>query len=226
MWAAALAIGAFVLKVLMHVTLWFRRTGQGACPQAGSPVHGGIFNWRACLALLPEIFFMRRLYKANPAVWLGEWVFHASFILVLIRHLKYFLTPVPAFVWRMQGVGGIASYAMPLSLLYIIILKAIVNRGKYLFAYNYFLLTAFILVSSIGVMMRTFFYPDPLAVKQFITGALGLKAAAAPESLPFIIHFSLFLIILPFLPTHIITAPFTLYQAGKREKGLKVIIHD
>ena len=221
MWAAALAFAAFAIKMIEHIALWFGRTGLPIGGQSQSVTR----KWRACFAALPEIFFLRRLLKANPAIWLGEWIFHASFILVLVRHLKYFLTPAPQFVWQMQDIGGIAGYVMPVSLLYIIIMKAVINRGRYVFAFNYFLITAFLLASLAGVIMRTFFYPDTMQVKEFIMGALRLKAAAAPQSLSFIIHFCLALIILPFLPTHIFAAPFTIYQARKRDKELKTVIH-
>ncbi|MDA8156419.1 MAG: hypothetical protein M0Z52_08215 [Actinomycetota bacterium] len=218
MWAAALAFAAFAIKMLVHIAPWLRRsvrTGE---------THQGL-RWRAVIAAVPEILLLRRLFRENPAIWLGEWVFHASLLLVIIRHLKYFLSPVPPFIWATQRIGGVAGYIMPLSLLYIIIVKAIFNRGRYVFAYNYFLLAGFLLVSAAGVIMRTFFYPDVAQIKDFIAGALRLHAAAAPDSLPFIIHFCLVLIILPFLPTHIFAAPLTIYQAGKRDKELEELIH-
>ena len=46
-----------------------------------------------------DVVFLGRVFVVNPALWFGEWVFHASFLLVLLRHLRYFLDPVPAWVW-------------------------------------------------------------------------------------------------------------------------------
>ena len=75
--------------------------------------------------------FLGRVFMVNPALWFGEWIFHASFLLVLLRHLRYFLNPVPAWVWSMQTPGLIAGYILPLSLAYILIIRLLTTREKY-----------------------------------------------------------------------------------------------
>lgn len=218
------AFAVFIMRVVVHVALWFKRPWQ----ETGAYPGGGKFKtWRVFLASLAEAFTLRRLLRTNPVLWAGEWVFHMSFVLVLIRHLRYFLTPVPQFVWQMQFAGRIAGYVMPFSLLYIIIVKAIVGRGSYTFPYNYFLLITLFLISGLGVLMTTALHPDIVAVKEYMMSALKLGSIGkVPDSLPFTAHFILALILLVYLPTHIFAAPFTLYEAKKREKTLRRILHD
>jgi hypothetical protein len=63
-------------------------------------------------------------------------------------------------------------------------------------------------------------------VKLFIQGILSLSPAAAPDSIPFLLHFSLVLIVVPLLPTHILTAPLVMLEARKRDLALPLVMHD
>ncbi|MDA8325863.1 MAG: hypothetical protein M0033_06550 [Nitrospiraceae bacterium] len=232
--AAYAAFAIFLLRVFMHAALWFKRPWRTVAD--GSTLEEAKFP--ACqtfAAVALEAFFLRRLLRVNPALWIGEWVFHMSFVLVLLRHLRYFLTPVPEFIWQVQFSGRIAGYVMPFSLVYIIAVKAVVGRGRYAFTYNYFLLGALLLISGLGVLMSTVFHPNVVAVKQYMLSVLSLKPSALaggatpwvlPDGLPFLAHFGLVLILLVYLPTHIFAAPFTLYEAKKREKTLGRFLHD
>ncbi|MDA8085398.1 MAG: hypothetical protein M0Z75_01740 [Nitrospiraceae bacterium] len=232
--AAWAAYTIFFVRVVAHVALWFKRPWRGAA--AGMPPEDVKLKLPVLPVIAPaalEALFLRRLLKANPVLWIGEWVFHMSFVLVLLRHLRYFLTPVPEFIWRMQLPGRIAGYIMPFSLLYIIIVKAVAGKSRYAFGYNYFLLVTLLLISGLGVLMSTVFHPNIVAVKEYMMSALRLKAAASvaaawslPGGLPFLAHFTLALVLLVYLPTHIFAAPFTLYEAKKREKTLGRILHD
>jgi len=217
------------IRVTAHVALWFKRPPQ----ISGAPVDGKFPVCRLFAAAAVEALTLRRLFRANPVLWVGEWAFHMSFVFVLIRHLRYFLTPVPGFVWQMQLPGRIAGYIMPLSLFYIFIVKAILGRGRYTFSYNYFLLAILFFISGSGVLMTTVFHPNIVAVKEFTISALRLKTGAQgapswgfPDGLPFLAHFILVLVLLVYLPTHIFAAPFTEYEAKKRERALRRFLHD
>ena len=236
--AALLAYAVFIIRTAAHLALWLKgpsaeKPGHGQAPGRGI---GAASAGYGIAAAVMDVVFLRRLFKVNRVLWLGEWVFHASFFLVLVRHLRYFLTPVPKFVWQMQPAGRTAGYVLPLSLLYIIIIKAAVNRGRQMFAYNYFLLSILFVISSLGVLMSVYFHPDIVAVKEFMMfsldpGALFHFSGAVPASIlgdmsglsdwaPFLAHFLLALVLLLYLPTHIFAAPFTIYQAKRREGSM------
>ena len=45
-----------------------------------------------------EVVLFQSLFKSNKWIWLFGWAFHVALALVLLRHLRYFLQPVPAVV--------------------------------------------------------------------------------------------------------------------------------
>ncbi len=225
--AALLVYAAFVIRTAAHLILWMKGPSAEKPGHGKKPLGGGNIGAAAL-----DVIFLRRLFRVNRVLWLGEWIFHASLLLVLIRHLRYFLTPVPQFVWQMQSVGRAAGYVLPFSLLYIIIVKAVANRGRQMFAYNYFLLAAFFLISSLGALLSIYFYPNVVAVKEFMMFSLdpqALFSGALPGEIlggfqgevPFLAHFLLALALLLYLPTHIFAAPFTIYRAKRRQGPVK-----
>jgi nitrate reductase gamma subunit len=173
-----------------------------------------------------DVVLFARLLMVNPALWVGEWVFHASFLMVVLRHLRYFLNPVPAWVWWVQTPGTIAGYVLPLSLVYILIIRLFTKREKYASPANIFLLCLVLVISSLGVLMHALYKPNLVDVKLFAFGIMTLNPAAAPDSALFVMHFSLVLVLIPFLPTHIFTAPLVMMEARKREQALRLVMHE
>ena len=162
----------------------------------------------------------------NPALWIGEWVFHVSFLLVMLRHLRYFFSIVPAWVGWFQGPGLFAGYFLPLSLLYILIIRRFSATEKYTAAANGFLLVLMLVISSLGLLMATLFRTDVVTAKLFIQGILTFSPAALPGGMLFLLHFSLVLVLVPLLPTHILTAPLVMLEAERRAVALPLVMHD
>jgi nitrate reductase gamma subunit len=173
-----------------------------------------------------DVVLLFRVLNVNPALWIGEWVFHASFVLVVLRHLRYFLDPVPPWVWWLQTPGLIGGYVLPFALAYVLIVRLCTKHELYAAPANMFLLALVLLLSSGGVIMHAWFKPDLVAVKQFSLGILGLRPAAAPEGLLFVLHFMFALVLVPFLPTHIIAAPLVMLEARRREQALHLVMHE
>jgi hypothetical protein len=63
-------------------------------------------------------------------------------------------------------------------------------------------------------------------VKLFAFGIMTLRPAAFPESPLFLLHFILVLVFILFVPTHIVAAPLVMWEASKRDLGLKMVMHD
>jgi nitrate reductase gamma subunit len=213
---------AFWIRFLMHALLWWKavaRPDEASWQAPPSSIKALAFSAR-------DVVLFWRLLKVNPALWLGEWVFHISFLLVALRHLRYFFDPVPEWVWCVQVPGLIAGYVLPLSLLYILIVRLFSVREKYSSPANMVLLVLLLVISSLGLLMITVYRTDVVMVKLFIQGILSVAPAAAPDSLLFLMHFSLVLLLVPLLPTHILTAPLVMFEAKKRELALSLVMHE
>lgn len=172
-----------------------------------------------------DVFFLTRLLKTNDVLWIGEWVFHCSFLLVVLRHLRYILNPVPGWVWHFQTAGLIAGYILPLSLIYIFFMK-IGKEERYFPSYNFFLVILLFFIGITGLLIKTVFRIDIVMVDNFMLGIFTFRPADAPASILFIIHYLLILVLAAYLPSHVFAAPFVIIEARKREEELKVMMHE
>ncbi len=53
------------------------------------------------------------IYGSNKWLWLGGLVFHVSFFVVLIRHLRFFTEPVLSWVNTIDAVDGFLQVGVP-----------------------------------------------------------------------------------------------------------------
>ncbi|HUI45348.1 MAG TPA: hypothetical protein VL122_05090 [Nitrospirota bacterium] len=223
LFAAAYGVfAAFWIRFFAHALVWWKAASRlrGTAGQAIRP------RVKTYALTAMDVIFFGRLLVVNPALWLGEWVFHFSFFLVLLRHLRFFLNPVPACIWWVQTPGLIAGYILPVSLVYILIVRLFSGRERYASPANVFLLGLVLVISSLGVAMNLLFKPNLVEVKLFVLGILSFMPVAAPKSVLFAVHFCMVLVLIPFLPTHIFLAPFVMMEARKREQALHLVMHE
>ena len=213
---------AFWIRFFLHTLAWWRSHAEdmvAVLPQRPS----ALATW---LLTLRDVVLFWRLLKVNPALWFGEYLFHATFVLVSLRHLRYFLDPVPLWVWDVQLPGLIAGYVLPFSLVYILAVRFFSEREKYSSPLNVLLLALILAISSIGVLMHAFFTPNLVDVKLFALGLLSFAHAPLPAGVLFPLHLVLVLVLIALVPTHIVTAPLVMLEARRRELGLPQVMHE
>ena len=66
----------------------------------------------AAFRVLREVVIFESLYKSNKWIWLFGIAFHGALVLVLFRHLRYFIQPVWLPVQLAQPFGIYAGFAM------------------------------------------------------------------------------------------------------------------
>jgi len=162
-----------------------------------------------------EILFFRSLFRNTKAslapgqnlvqqsdrlLWLGALAFHWSFLFIFLRHLRFFLEPVPAFVQGLERVDELFQVALPsLFVTDVVIVAALAYLlGRRFFnplvryislASDYLALYLLLAVALSGILMRYFTRVDLLAAKQFALGLVTLHPTA-PEGigLAFYVH--------------------------------------
>jgi hypothetical protein len=144
----------------------------------------------------------------------------------MLRHLRYFLNPVPQWVWSVQFAGVLAGYILPVSLVSIVTVKFLVEKKKYVSSYNFLLLVLIFVLTVSGLLMKTIFHPDMVSVKTFTMGIVTFTFAAVSAGGLFIFHFLMFLALIVSLPTHIFAAPLSLISAREREENINQVIHE
>jgi nitrate reductase gamma subunit len=213
--AAYLVYLIFCFRFFVRALLWYRAARQQTVI---SDAHAPFF--RTVTSTVFDVFFLTRLFRSNKLLWTASWIFHLSLVFIFLRHMRYFMNPVPDFIIFIQPAGIAAGYVLPLSLLLILILR------RYVSAYNYFIIGLLLVISLLGLAMRNWFQPDLIAVKDFITGILTFHPDVLPDSSLFTLHFVFALLLLPYVPFHLFTAPVVTFEANRREESLGMILHE
>jgi len=215
-------VAAFYLRLALHALRWLEaaRRSPTARPR------GIAATARAFVGATVDIVLLRKLLLVNPALWCGEWVFHGSLLLVVLRHLRYFLNPVPAWVVWAQTPGWIAGFLLPAALGYILVVRLLTGQEKFSSPVNLLMLLDVLGIAVTGLLMSTWYPVDLVAVKLFALGVVTFSPSAPPLEILFTIHLGLVLALILYVPSHVVTAPFTLLDARRRELDLRRVLHD
>lgn len=144
----------------------------------------------------------RLLYSGEKLLWASGLLFHWTFLIVLLRHCRFFTTPVPAFFTWLQSLDGFFQVGLPVMYLTDVALLAAVT---YLFfrrllspsiryislAGDYFPLLLIGTITVTGILMRYFFKTDVVAVKELAMG-LVIFQPAVPQNLGTLFYLHLF----------------------------------
>ena len=197
---AYLAAAIFILGFLSKVVLYFKTPSPLKIPVTPAPKT----SMGVVLRLIPEILFFRSLLKGGTTekiLWLGGWVFHVSFLLIVLRHLRFFTYPVPDFVMGFQQIGIWAGIVFPIALLILIVRRFTNDRLAIitLFA-DYFVLVLITAIGATGLMLKYITRTNLVDVKAFMLGLVSFSPTQMPDSTMFLIHFTLILVLLVYFP--------------------------
>ncbi|MBN1608380.1 MAG: sulfate reduction electron transfer complex DsrMKJOP subunit DsrM [Polyangiaceae bacterium] len=154
----------------------------------------------------------RLLYFSEKWLWLGAIAFHASLCVVLIRHLRFFLDPVPRFVGAVQAVDGFFQIGLPevflsslgicAGLLYLTYRRFADPQVRYLsLAADYFPLFLLLGIAATGILMRHFVKTDVVAIKALMVGLVTFHPQALQAPSPtFLVHLTLVSALLIYFP--------------------------
>jgi nitrate reductase gamma subunit len=142
----------------------------------------------------------RLIHQSDRLLWLGALAFHWSFLIIFLRHLRFFLEPVPVFVQWLERIDELFQVAVPTLFLTDVIIVAallyLLGRRfsnplvRYIsLAADYLVLYLLLAVALSGILMRYFTKVDLLAAKQLALGLVTLRPTV-PEGigLAFYIH--------------------------------------
>jgi nitrate reductase gamma subunit len=154
----------------------------------------------------------RLIYKGRRLLWLGSLVFHWSLLIIIFRHLRLVLEPVPSIVLFVQGVDGIlqqpwatlfiTDFVVLIALTYLFLRRVVFPQLRYIsLAVDYFAVMLIFAVALSGVLMRTIYQVDVVAIKDLAMGVLSFHPVL-PEgiSLAFYIHLFLVCSLIAYFP--------------------------
>lgn len=155
----------------------------------------------AALRLTREVVFFESLFKGSKWTWLFGWMFHASLLLVLLRHLRYFQDPVWAPIVFVQFFGTYAGLTMVAGLAGLWARRVLVDRVRYISTPSDHLHLALLLAIGLsGLAMRFVAHTDIVALKGFMRGLMTFEIHPLPADPLLLVHLSLVALLMIVFP--------------------------
>ena len=180
------AFGRMVLEVLFFRSL-FRNTRM----EYGTGKVGGI------------------TYKPARWLWLAAIVFHYCFLVVIIRHLRFFTEPMPFFVPIIEKIDGFFQFYLPVvyqsglllgaALTFLLLRRIIDPKVRYIsLPADYFPLFLILAIAKAGILMRYVFKADIASIKELTMGLVTLRPVV-PEGISVVFYIHIFLVSILFM---------------------------
>lgn len=143
-------------------------------------------------------------YGSAKWLWFGSLVFHWSFLIIVIRHLRLFLEPVPYVVQMLDGLDSILQIGLPpiyltdlffvLAITFLFLRRILLPKIRYIsLPADYFPLFMIFSIAASGILMRYFYKVDIIAVKEFAIGLSQLHPVL-PAGVGAIFYVHIFLV--------------------------------
>ncbi len=151
-------------------------------------------------------------YRWEKWLWLFSLAFHWSFLVVLIRHLRFFLEPVPASLQFLEKIDGFVQVGLPglflsgavllVAAVFLFLRRVYIPQVRYIsLAADFFPLFLIISVALSGILMRYFAKVDIVGAKELTMG-LATFHPTIPEGIGgiFYVHVFLVSVLLAYFP--------------------------
>ena len=191
------ATAVLVAGVGYRVWLYARTPAPLKIPTTPAPVtRGGV-----ALRMLREVALFESLFRSNLWTWAFGWLFHAGLALVLLRHLRYFVEPVPAWLAFVQPFGMWAGVAMAAGLAGLWARRFLVPRVRSISTPSDHLMIALLLAIALSGLAMTFVaHADIVKVKAFILGLLWFDWQPLPGDALVAVHLALVAVLMLIFP--------------------------
>lgn len=195
----------FVIGVVLRIYQYATTPQPIKIPLTPAPLTSG----GAFIRILGEVFFFRSLFRSNKWTWIFGYAFHVAFFILIFMHfLRHFVyvSPLPWWYGIFVGIGIVCGIVMVLALFLLFLRRIIVERVKFisLFA-DYIILILLMLIALAGLFLNYVISPTALTVIDkhlgpYVNGILTLQFANIPSSPLFLIHYSLVLLLIAYIP--------------------------
>ena len=242
-----LAIIAFVVGFAARIINWSRSAVPFSIPTTGgqqktlpwikhSQFDSPISKWQIAVRLALEVLTFRSLfrntrmklkeggrisYQLELFLWVGALAFHYAFLVVLVRHLRLFIDPVPFWVQLIENVDSffrieiiypafkfglpgvfISGIVLLAAVTFLFLRRIFVPQVKYIsIASDYFPLFLIFGIAFSGIFMRYVTKVDVTAIKALTMGLITFRPTIPDGvSAVFFVHIFFVSILLAYFP--------------------------
>jgi nitrate reductase gamma subunit len=166
-----------------------------------------------------EVFLFRSLFRNTRAelrdgpklsygstkwLWAAGLAFHWTFLIILVRHFRLFLDPVPFPIEIVEALDGFFQVGAPVlyitdliflgAVTFLFLRRVVIPQVRYIsLAADFFPLFLIGAIGASGVLMRYFYKTDVVAIKQLTMGLITFSPTI-PEGIGTIFYIHLFLV--------------------------------
>jgi nitrate reductase gamma subunit len=224
------AFFAFLIGIIYRVMQWARVPVPFRIPTTAG--QGKTFSWikqntidnpftsiGVIIRMAFEVLLFRSLFRNTRAelrdgpklsygstkwLWLGGLAFHYTFLLILIRHLRLFLEPVPLPIAIVEALDGFFQVSAPVlyitdliflgAVTFLFLRRVVIPQVRYIsLAADYFPLFLIGAIGATGVLMRYFLKTDVVGIKELTMGLITFSPVI-PQTIGTIFYIHLFLV--------------------------------
>jgi nitrate reductase gamma subunit len=146
----------------------------------------------------------RPVYGGTKWLWLAGLAFHWSFLVIVLRHLRFFCEPVPGWVSLLATLDGLFEVGVPTLFLtdglflgavtYLFLRRVAIPYLRYIsLPADYFPLLLILAIGLSGFLMRHVYKVDLFKVKELALGFVQFRPQV-PEGIGWIFYLHIFLV--------------------------------
>ncbi|HUV12955.1 MAG TPA: sulfate reduction electron transfer complex DsrMKJOP subunit DsrM [Acidobacteriota bacterium] len=144
------------------------------------------------------------VFGPDKWLWFGALLFHYSFLVIFVRHMRFFSEPVPSLTLLLQGLDGFFQVGVPVvymtsfmflaAVAYLFARRIISPMVRYIsLPADYFPLFLLLGIGTTGVLLRHIVKTDVVGVKELGMGLLSFSPVAS-QDLHYLFYVHLFLV--------------------------------
>jgi nitrate reductase gamma subunit len=145
------------------------------------------------------------VYAPDKWLWASALAFHWSFLIVFLRHYRFFAEPVPSFVVGLQSIDGLFQIGVPVlyitsflllaAVTYLLLRRVFIPQIRYIsLSTDYFPLFLIMGIAVTGILMRHIFKVDVVNVKELAMGLVSFRPGIPEGGIGFIFYAHLFFV--------------------------------
>ena len=175
--------------------------------------------WQVLGRMLLEVFAFRSLFKNTRAeihdgpklvygstkwLWFFGLLFHYGFLIIVLRHMRLFLNPVPGFLGTLEFFDGLFQVGVPVlyqtdlifiaAVTFLFLRRVVIPQMRYIsYSADYFPLFLIFAIGATGILMRYFIRVDVVTIKQLTMGIVTFSPTI-PGDINSIFYIHVFLV--------------------------------
>ena len=193
-WVATLVL---VLGVANKVYIYSKVPAPLKIPTTPAPVtQQGVI-----IRMLQEVLLLKSLFRADKLLWIISLVFHYSMLVIILRHFRYVVESMGAFLAFIQPFGKYAGFLFVLALVALLLRRVLIDRVRYISSpSDIAMLLLLIAIGCSGLFMSFVSHTDIVMVKAFFIGLVRFSWQPLPTDFILLLHLGLVAILMLIFP--------------------------